>query len=413
MTSASKDAASSLTNGQLVDVATETGVAEFTRTFAANVADYNGDGLEDFFLLRHCPDCLKRGEPLPPPRLYRNKGGSFVDVSGFRGFDRHDCPFGDVNRDGRLDIFCAVGLTTSSVNQLHLQRVDHTFFNVASSYGLTQGSHGRYRTAAFIHANNDLYPDIYVTRFYGPNNDPEDPSPGEDPPFPNELWINQAGKSFVNSPGYGLNLGIGAQKDNAACNQAADFNNDGWEDLLVCGQGSSLYLFRNSGGTGFTNVTGELGVGGEWHDAEFVDLDQDNRLDLVQVQRERFRARLQGSDGIFRTVYERPVEAGLNVATGDVNGDGFVDVYQIGSCISSRFTSLPPDHADHLYLGDGSGRFVEQTMRAIEAHKGCGNDVKRIDYNNDGRDDFVVLNGRRKEAGPVQLFTWSVVASAP
>jgi hypothetical protein len=37
---------------------------------------------------------------------------------------------------------------------------------------------------------------------------------------------------------------------------------------------------------------------------------------------------------------------------------------------------------------------------------GSGDDVANVDYNNDGRADFVVTNGDKKKAGPVQLFTW-------
>ncbi|CAN5675629.1 hypothetical protein BH18ACT15_BH18ACT15_06750 [soil metagenome] len=44
-----------------------------------------------------------------------------------------------------------------------------------------------------------------------------------------------------------------------------------------------------------------------------------------------------------------------------------------------------------------------ETLPAVGT--GCGQTVAGIDYDGNGRRDFLVLNGRKKVAGPVQLFT--------
>ena len=40
------------------------------------------------------------------------------------------------------------------------------------------------------------------------------------------------------------------------------------------------------------------------------------------------------------------------------------------------------------------------------APSGGGDDVAALDFNKDGRTDFVVTNGQRKRAGPVQMWMW-------
>ena len=59
---------------------------------------------------------------------------------------------------------------------------------------------------------------------------------------------------------------------------------------------------------------------------------------------------------------------------------------------------------DLVYLNDGTGILSRTTVPGTPG--GCGNDVEAIDYDVDGRTDFIVLNGKQKKPGPVQLFTW-------
>jgi FG-GAP-like repeat len=390
---------------QPVNVAGEAGISEVVRTYSATVGDYDKDGDQDFLLVRHDPQAPKRGELIPQPSLYRNQGGTFTDVNTFSGKDRHDCAFGDANLDGRIDLFCAVGLTKTSVNELHIRQADGGWTNRASGYGITANTHGRYRTSEFLYANADMYPDVYVTRFYGANGDPLNPSPAEENPYPNEFWLNQGGTSFRAATEYGLTQPIGAQKDNNACNQAADFNKDGWDDLLVCAY-NAMFLYQNQSGSGFVNVAPAKNIGGFWNDAQLADFNNDSRLDLAQVKSDRVRIKFGTSSNGFQQVFETSMAVGQNLAVGDFDNNGQRDVYVVGACPSTTNYQRHVDRPDYILFNQGSGVFIKKQIPAIPAEQGCGDDVQRIDYNNNGVADFLVLNGRKKEPGPVQLFTY-------
>ena len=297
-------------------------------------------------------------------------------------------------------MFCAVGFSQFSNNELWIQNADGSFTNRAQALGLTAGSHGRYRYATFIHANNDNRPDIYVARYTGScfcdnNGDGVVDYPGDN--FPNELWINQGG-SFRHAPEFGLDLPIGAKKDNATCAQAVDYDRDGDQDLLVCGW-KKLYLFENRGGTGFANVTSQKGIWGNAADARLVDLDGDNALDLVRLKAREVTVRYgNGSGGFGPATVIANLIAGEGLAFGRFDSGTTTDVYVLAS--RPRGTG---DQPDKILFNGGNRTFSAQTIPSV---RGAGDDVAALDYNQDGRADFVVTNGDRKFAGPVQLFTW-------
>ena len=379
------------------NVARRVGIAEITRTWTANVSDYDNDGDQDWLLVRHNPQWLWFGTGSPPTAtLYRNTGKRFVAAAtGFGHSDKHDCDFGDADRDGDRDLFCAVGLDSSSTNELWRKRTSG-WSNASRRFGLREiESFGDYRTATFLYANGDAYPDVYVARYPGPNGPPLN-EPAESPPRPNQLYINVKGERFRNAPRRGLNRGIGAQKDTPGCVQAVDFNRDGRQDLMVCGY-KGLHLYRRGNGTRFRDLTRRYDVGGPWKDARLARLDRDDRRDLVRVREDLvkisyFKRRR------WRGRFRRALTGGEGVATGDFNGDGRGDVYVLRTCVSGR------DRSDLVLLNAGHGDFRVRRIPGVA--RGCGNDVEAIDFDDDRRDDFLVLNGKRRSEGPVQLFTF-------
>jgi FG-GAP-like repeat len=394
-------------DGKLVNHASDAGFSEVGRTWSADVADYNGDGLQDFMYIRHNPQLAVQGLPMPRPTLYKaTPSGRYVDSGiGFQSRDRHKCTWGDIDLDTDLDIFCAIGLTAGSENELRLQLENGSFSSdQAPAFGLTRNTFGRYRTASFVHANFDRYPDIYVTRYYGSNNSMDDPS--EPDPYPNELWINRNGKSFVRDASFKMDLRVGAPKEVRNCNRPIDYNRDGWEDLLVCGL-TRLHIFRNNGGTSFTNVAEQLNVSHSVRDAEYADFNGDAHGDLVWVNAGKIKVQLWNGTKfgtpVYSKVFPEDSRSGQDVTIGDFNGDNLRDVYLVRNCPR---THKLVDDPDMLLLGDGRGQFTVQTIPAIPKRKGCGNTASTIDWNHVGGDDLLVLNGHKLRAGPNQLFAW-------
>ncbi len=155
-----------------MNVAGQTGVYEFTRTFSVDAVDFNdnwsGSYPDDFFFVRHDPQ-LGLGN-LPTSTLRRNLlGAGFTDggTGMFGKTDKHGCAWGDYNNDGRQDMACAIGFGQFSKNELWRQNPDGTFTNVARALGIQSNTHGRYRYVTFIDANNDGNQDLYFARYYG------------------------------------------------------------------------------------------------------------------------------------------------------------------------------------------------------------------------------------------------------
>jgi hypothetical protein len=359
------------------NVAKEAGIYEVVRTWSANVADFNGDGWKDVLIVRHND---------APAVLYRNDGGTFTEVNEglFSTRDRHDCAWGDVNNDGRPDVYCTLGAcqgTCAHDNELWIQQPDGTFVDQAAAFGVTD-PYGRGRWTTFIDVNHDPYPDLFVGNWYPREDNRESP---------NRLFINMNGTSFRDAPEYGLNKEKGA--DSA---QSVDYDQDGWEDLLVCGK-EKLILYRNKSGQDFDNVTSSVDLSGECKDALIAKMDGGKSKDLVRIKSGRVKVVLQ-KDGQFDPVYEKELDSGRALAQGDIDEDGDKDLY----VLQSGDDSGTGNDKDFALRNDGTGKSFS-SVDMPRAQNGRGDDVEAIDYDDNGMRDFVVLNGRGDDEGPIQL----------
>jgi len=179
-------------------------------------------------------------------------------------------------------------------------------------------------------------------------------SVGECKLFRNELvpsgklnFTDVTAQSGINFRGYGMGAATG------------DYNNDGFEDLLVTGYNSRA-LYRNNGNGTFTQVDFPQPAGIWSTSASFFDYDRDGRLDLIILSYVNFSeaankscsaptgepdyctprayapvsARLYHNDGgdKFTDVTDKSginqaLGPGLGVAAADLNDDGCADLF--------------------------------------------------------------------------------------
>ncbi len=149
---------------------------------------------------------------------------------------------------------------------------------------------------------------------------------------------------------------------------AADYNNDGYTDLLVTNFGPNI-LYRNHGDGTFRDATARAGVGGGniWHaGAAFADYDHDGYLDLYVSGYLDFDIRSP-----------RP---------GSCEYDGI----PVKACGPKGFRGAP----DALYHNNRDGTFTDVTEKAGVADKDLyfGFAVLFDDFDNDGLPDIFVAN---------------------
>jgi hypothetical protein len=362
------------------DVAAKKGIREVTESWGLVAADFNGDGWTDVFLGRH--NRLK-----PKLMMGGKKGFSRAGSKAFRLRDRHGCAAGDVNADGKPDLYCSIGANRGSnmtSNELWLKPGTRNRKQVTADYGVID-PFGRGRVATFFYLDDDPYPELYVA------NEPErvDGMPGF-----NRLYLNDGGTRYLSAPEQGADHSMGG-----SCATAGDIDGDGDEDLLVCasegwgGLPAGVRVFRNVDGK-LRHATKAVGLN-PIHDVDIVvaDFDGDGKADdVAQLGTGILRVSI-GTKGGQKRVYQRSVSAGVGLAAGDVNADGRADLYVLRGGIGNK--------PDLLLLNRRKGRkFVSQ--RIPQTRVGVADDVVALDHDRNGLDDFLVTNGWQSR-GPVQL----------
>lgn len=372
------------------DRAAEAGISQITKSYGTYVADYDLDGDMDFLYNRHSGSRMI---------LYENDGAGRFSARLSDLFpinDRHDCVWADVDRDGLPDLYCAVGAsggTNIKANELWLRGGDGAFTQVAGAWG-ADDPYGRGREPALFDVDGDGLLDLFVGNFY---------PRGDGLPTPNRFYVQEPDGIFRGAPEYGVDLEIGGQ-----CAEPADFDLDGDVDLAVCAHGPNggLKLYRNDGGTSFTDVAPSLGVTGQWCDATWVDLNLDGRIDLTRMNSGAFEVMMRQPDGMFVTTYRMNMSksgcrfggGGNRVAAGDVNLDGYPDLYVLYSGYSSGAYNLP----DVFLVNDGTGRAFARASLP-QTTLGSGFSVAAIEADGDPPMEFLVTNGRADFKGPIQL----------
>ncbi|NQV17409.1 MAG: VCBS repeat-containing protein [Armatimonadetes bacterium] len=177
-----------------------------------------------------------------------------------------------------------------------------------------------------------------------------------------------------------------------------DFDNDGSQDLLLDG----CRLFKNQNGKSFIEITQTAfpdtirANGGLWGD-----FDNDGDLDIITKDPESVWL---NNGEIFRKIYNKKSLEDNGISTegvgiGDVNNDGWLDVY-FANYEVWKVTDSEPE-ADQFFIGKGNGKFKKFTKKAgvlpEDKEKRAGRGVNFGDFDNDGDLDIFVSNYRLQE----------------
>ena len=200
-----------------------------------------------------------------------------------------------------------------------------------------------------------------------------------------------------------------------------DINNDGWLDVFVCNAGSMddstlrhNQLFINNHNNTFTESAAQYGMDktGYTTQVSFFDYDMDGDLDCFVInnspisptnlnyinKRELPEADWHvtpvfkgGGDHLFRNdnghfievsqqagIHGSLISFGLGVTVGDVNGDGYPDVY-----VSNDYFER-----DYLYINQKNGTFKDEAEQWLQHTSLASMGADFGDINNDGYPDI-------------------------
>ncbi len=348
------------------------------------VVDMNGDGLDDLCILHDSKVFMVD---------YQNPDGSFtlVDYGEVSGSQQWGMAIADMTNSGHKDLVCGGSydgvhyLSIPAVGQSSLSNLNNgsmfmqcnnivdinndghnDFFachdDAAPRQWLNNGSgslsyadlidyttspnsdmSGNYGSV-WTDFDNDGDLDLYIAKCRQGVNNPNDPRRW------NRLFVNDGNGNFTDMAEFhGVQI-----KNQSWTADFADIDNDGDLDMVLTNHDATIQLFENDGSGHFTEITAGSGleITGFFLQSKFVDFDNDGYVDLLIAG---------GIQRLFRNNGDRTFTNVANVfpsnkamhsfAIGDLNNDGFLDVF---ANYGSGYVSPDGNNPDRLWLNDGN-----------------------------------------------------------
>jgi len=337
-------------DGSFTDVTREAGLSNAGNSYGMGVAvgDYNNDGFPDLYVTNYGRNILYRN----------NRDGSFTDVTAEAGVAAGgwsvSAGFFDYDNDGKLDLFvsrylrydldhnllcgtpfhtyCRPDKYEGTTNLLYHNDGNGHFRDVSSSSGIASMK-GKGMGVAFNDYDGDDFPDIFLSNDL----------------MEQFLFHNRRDGTFEECA---LKAGVALSDDGKPYSGMgavfADYDNDGWPDILVTNLALEKWaLYRNEGGKFFSYASLATGLAAlsarssGWG-VGLQDFDNDGWKDIFAAQGHVLDnvAKINSSlmyrerPGLYRNVSgkfetaelrEMPKVAGRGAAFGDLDNDGSID----------------------------------------------------------------------------------------
>ena len=265
---------------------------------------------------------------------------------------------------------------------------------------------------AFFDYDNDGWMDVFLVNsgeadFYKPA-----------APLKNALYKNNRDGTFTDVTD---KAGVAGGREFGMGCAIADYDNDGYQDILVTAYGRCT-LYHNNGDGTFTDVTAKAGVAapGWTTSAVWFDYDNDGRLDLFLCSFVQWSLKSNvfcgdnklgkrfyciprvfkptpsllfhnNGDGTFTEVskgtdIERALGKALGVVATDINNDGLMDLFVANDTVQNfLFANRGKGKWEEIGLSSEVGFSANGTPRS-------GMGVDAADFNGDGRQDLFVAN---------------------
>lgn len=344
-------------DGTFTDRTEYSGLKGITGGLNIQQTDYNNDGNIDLFVLRGA--WLTKGYGKQPSSLLRNNGdGTFTDVTIPSGLlyyhPTQTATWADFNNDGWLDVFVGTETSTqdldsnSSACMLYINNHDGTFTNVTKEAHCDVMSFVKGVTSADY--DNDGYPDIFISTMTGTK----------------YLLRNKGIKGGkVDFEDVTQKAGFAQNKERTFTTWFYDYDNDGWQDVLVSDYNFNRPLAYYSAAAALGKAVPDAGnvfLYHNNHDGTFTNVTRQVGLDKV----------VYSMGGNF----------------GDIDNDGYLDMY-FGTG-NPDFRSLVPNK---MFRNDGGKKFIDITTSSRLGNLQKGHGIAFADLRNTGNQDIFAQMG--------------------
>lgn len=388
------------------------------------VIDYDMDGWPDLYLTQGGEWPLDARDRVPLDRLFRNDGqGHFGDVTAGAVLveDRYSqgLTVGDINQDGFPDLYIA----NLGLDRVFLNQGDGTFEDITESVGLRDDDWST--SCVLADFNGDALPDCFVVNYL------------QGPDLATKVCKNGDGRiractphEFAAAPDrLLLNTGDGRFTDITQAADIKDANGKGLGVVALDADGSGrLSIFVANDTTGNSLWTPEpasadgtpkfvdrallagvaldrdgrsqacMGVGADDVDGDgLIDLFVTNYYDESNTFFHQMTAGLF-EDATLDTRLREPSLKQLGFGTQflDADRDGWLDLIVLnGHVDDERYRGVPYQMRPQCFRNLEAGRFVEVPQDKCGdwfTKPTLGRSLARVDWNRDGRDDFVATH---------------------